>query len=252
MLSKAQIKFVKSLQLKKYRQDHRQFVAETPKLIKELINSNFVINKIYSVENYINGNDSIIGKFSNEKIQIVSEKELSQISGLKSPQEVLVVVDIPKSKVEPGTLKGKHSLVLDNISDPGNLGTIVRTADWFGIENIICSNDCVDIYNPKTIQSTMGSIARVHVFYTDLKQFFSDKSTLPVYGCVLDGESIYEANFKSEGLFLFGNEANGIRNEILPYVTDPITILNSGGGESLNVAIAAGIICSEIAHSHIR
>ncbi|MBL4715267.1 MAG: RNA methyltransferase [Bacteroidia bacterium] len=250
MLSKAQIKFVKSLQLKKYRQEYCQFVAETPKLIKEMLNSDFVVNKIYANENYIDSSAALIRKISEDKIHIVSGKELSQISGLKSPQEVLAVVSIPESNIETSELKGKYSLVLDNISDPGNLGTIIRTADWFGIENIICSNDCVDLYNPKVIQSTMGSFSRVNVCYCDLEQFFCGKLDLPVYACVLDGQSIYKTDFKSEGLLLLGNEANGIRKETLSYGAYPITIPNRGRGESLNVAITAGIICSEISKSN--
>ena len=147
--------------------------------------------------------------------------------------------------LKPVSLKNKFSLVLDGIQDPGNMGTIIRTADWFGITDIICSEDTVDVYNPKVVQATMGSMARVNVHYTDLMPVLST-ADVPIYGALLNGDNIYDTTFGTEGLIVMGNEGNGLRPEVIKLVTKAITIPRFGGAESLNVAIATAIFCSEI------
>jgi TrmH family RNA methyltransferase len=171
--------------------------------------------------------------------------ELQKISGLKNPADAIATVNIPQwAGLNDVNLKNKFSLVLDGVQDPGNMGTIIRTADWFGIANIICSEDSVDAYNPKVVQATMGSLARVNIIYTNLTDFIS-QINLPVYGALLNGENIYTNNFGLEGLIVMGNEGNGIRPGIQQLVTKAVTIPRIGNAESLNVAIATAIFCSE-------
>lgn len=176
----------------------------------------------------------------------ISVTDLEKISSLKTPQEVIVLLKIPQWPVlKHEQLKGKFSLVLDGIQDPGNLGTIIRIADWFGIENIICSDDTVDVYNPKVVQACMGSLSRVKVHYTSLIGLLG-QIKLPIFGALLDGEDIYNTNFGSDGLVVMGNEGNGMRPEIQKLVNKAVTIPRIGGAESLNVAIATALFCSEI------
>lgn len=188
-----------------------------------------------------------MGKLShNIKGVEISTSDLSKISALTTPQQLLALVKIPESKVlTTQMLKGSFTLVLDGIQDPGNIGTIIRTADWFGFKQLICSEDTVDVYNSKVVQATMGSLSRVQVVYTDLRVLLEGCS-LPVFGALLDGKSVYKADFGDEGLIVFGNEGNGIRPEIIKQVTHPLTIPRFGNAESLNVAISAAIFCSEI------
>ncbi|MBA3900722.1 MAG: RNA methyltransferase, partial [Bacteroidetes bacterium] len=167
---------------------------------------------------------------------------------LSTPNEVLVLVHISKNQLNVIKLKGQLSIVLDEIKDPGNLGTIIRIADWFGIKNIICSENSADLYNPKVIQSTMGSFIRIDVFYEDLKLFFeSYKSTVhhTIYGALLEGGDIYRKNLSSEGIILMGNESKGISESLKPFIDEAVSIPSFGGAESLNVSVATAIICSE-------
>ncbi len=184
---------------------------------------------------------------ANIKLFEVNNAELEKISTLKTPQGILALVDIPTDQhLDHQSLKGQFSFVLDNIQDPGNLGAIIRTADWFGIKNIVCSANTVEVYNPKTVQSTMGSLSRVSIYYTKLNQFFST-CNLPVFGALLKGKNIYKTNWGNEGLILMGNEGQGISPELIKKINVSVTIPNFGGAESLNVAIAAAIFCSELA-----
>jgi TrmH family RNA methyltransferase len=148
-------------------------------------------------------------------------------------------------------LNKKFSIVLDGIQDPGNMGTIIRTADWYGIENIICSEDCVEVYNPKVVQATMGSLSRMNVHYVDLEEILAH-TKLPVYGALLDGENIYNTNFGTEGLIVMGNEGKGLTDKVKQLVTRAITIPRGGKAESLNVAIATAIFCSEINRNKLK
>lgn len=182
----------------------------------------------------------------NIKLYEISQTELSKISTLSTPQAFLAIIKIPRSEeLTTKSLKGSFSLALDNIQDPGNLGTIIRTADWFGLKYIICSSDTVDVYNPKVVQASMGSLARVKVIHTDLEGFLKN-TELPIFGALLDGRSVYETNFGNEGILLLGNEGNGINNDLLKLITFPVTIPRFGKAESLNVAISASIFCSEV------
>jgi TrmH family RNA methyltransferase len=243
MLSKSQINLLKSLQHKKFRREHGFFIVEGHKSIAEFIDSPYQIEAIYHTTTF----DSKVLKLS-QKINFceISVTELEKISSLKTPQEVLALIKTPNwPALQHDQLEGKFSLVLDGIQDPGNMGTIIRIADWFGIGDIICSDDTVDAYNPKVVQACMGSLARVKVHYTPLADFLV-KIKLPVFGALLDGENIYDTDFGKEGLVIMGNEGNGLRPEIAKLVNKAITIPRIGKAESLNVAIATALFCSEI------
>jgi TrmH family RNA methyltransferase len=255
MLAKNEIKFINSLKLKKNRDAEGLFVAEGVKIVNDLLHSGMKVKQIYSSRNF----QLSIFNYHIDVIRI-KETELKRISSLNSPNEVLAVCEIPQYSLEPALLSKKLNLVLDTIQDPGNLGTIIRIADWFGIENIICSNETVEVYNPKVIQATMGSISRVKVHYTALPAFMEELKTqspdVRIFGASLDGENLYTAKIVSKGFIVIGNESKGISAELMPYITDKILIpsfaanlpdLKAPGStvESLNAAIATSIICSE-------
>ena len=243
MLPKSQINLLKSLQHKKFRREHGSFLVEGYKSISEFLNSAYQIEAIYHTAAF----SPKVLKLS-QKINLceISVTEIEKISSLNTPQEIIAQVKIPQWLVlRHDQLKGKFSLVLDSIQDPGNLGTIIRIADWFGIENIICSDDTVDAYNPKVVQACMGSLARVKVHSIKLADFLSGIK-LPVFGALLDGDDIYATNFGHEGLVIMGNEGNGISPGIQKSVNKAVTIPRIGQAESLNVAIATALFCSEI------
>lgn len=176
----------------------------------------------------------------------VKNAELDKISTLQTPQGFLALVYIPKNKeLDLKALKNQFTLVLDGVQDPGNMGTIIRTADWFGFKNIICSADCVEVFNPKTVQATMGSLARVNIYEADLPALL-EKNTIPVFGALLDGESIYKTQWGTEGLVILGNEGKGISAEVIKKINKPVTIPRIGEAESLNVAVSAAIFCAEL------
>lgn len=186
---------------------------------------------------------------ANIKLFEVNNAELDKISTLQAPQGVLALVNIPNKPVlSIAELADSFSLVLDGVQDPGNLGTIIRTADWFGFTHVICSASTVEVYNPKTVQATMGSLSRVNVFYEDLQALLT-AATLPVFGAVLNGNSIYNTDWGKEGLVILGNEGQGIRPEIMDLITHPVTIPRIGGAESLNVAVSAAILCADISRN---
>ena len=234
MLSKNQIKFVRSLELKKNRKREHLFVAEGPKVVGDLLRAGFRPHSIFSTSPRQDG-------------QLVTEEELQRISFLQHPQEVLAVFEIPDSEHRPINPNGL-SLALDGIQDPGNLGTIIRIADWFGIDAIYCSPDTADAYNPKVVQATMGSIAHIPIIYGDLVELIS-KAQCPVYGTLLDGNDIYQQAITPNGIIVMGNEGNGISESVRPLVTNRLLIPNFSNSpetaESLNVAIATAITCSE-------
>lgn len=251
MLSKNQIKFVNSLKQKKFIQEHNLFIAEGTKIVSELLSSKIVVRQIYATSDFFRNTtiDKQIERFE------IKATELDRISALSTPNEVLAVCEIPFYEMDSDGLKDKLTLVLDDIKDPGNLGTIIRIADWFGIETVICSSETAYAFNPKVVQATMGSIARIKLQYTNLPEFLevqrsSDKAK--IYGALLDGENIYTKQLSSNGFIVIGNESKGISENVLPFITDKINIpsfshFKSGGGEaeSLNAAIATSIICSE-------
>ncbi|MBA9073775.1 TrmH family RNA methyltransferase [Flavobacterium gossypii] len=237
MVSKNQIKLITSLQQKKFRKEHKLFFAEGKKVIQELIHSNFSLEYLFSTAAVFPG----IGP---KKILTISETELKKISALTTPNDCLAVFKQPESKsINPSGL----IVALDDIRDPGNLGTIIRLCDWFGITELVCSEETADIYNPKVVQATMGSIARVNVNYVNLEKFINE-TQLPVFGTFMDGENIYKSTLPKEGIIIMGNEANGISPQIEKAVKNRLTIPRFGDlqqTESLNVATATAIILSE-------
>lgn len=236
MLSKNEVKYIQSLCHKKQRQQERVFIAEGAKIIEELLASNYVVKKLFVTEKYLLQN-----RFTNAVITEVSTQEMDKISLMDNATDVLAIVE--QKPNEMPAVKGKLNLVLDGIQDPGNFGTIIRIADWYGIENILCSSDTVDLYNNKVIQSTMGSFVRVNVWYGDLKTIFQ-KNLLPVFATVLNGKNLYEQNKIDEGFLIIGNEGKGIREDTLSFVQHSLTIPKRGGAESLNAAVATGILLS--------
>ncbi len=249
MLSKAQISLITSLQHKKFRTQHNLFVVEGIKSVLEFIHSSYKISKIFATAEAA----AKLGKIpQNIKLDELTDAEFNKISGLKNPQGALALVEIPQfDQLKLTNLKGKHSLILDDVQDPGNLGTIIRTAEWFGIENIICSIGTVDAYNPKVVQATMGSLSRIKIHYLDLEEFIL-KNNMPIFGALLNGESIYETNFGDEGFIMMGNEGNGIRESLIPKVDKAVTIPRVGNAESLNVAVATTIFCSELTRQNME
>jgi len=234
MISKSQIRYVKQLEMKKYRQREGAFVAEGPKVVGDLTRSGFQPLAIFATEEWD-------GPCDNR----VSGDELRKLSFLQHPQQVLAVFPIPEADV-PAEASGL-CLALDGVQDPGNLGTIIRLADWFGIDHIFCSPDTADAWNPKVVQATMGSIARVGIVYTNLEQLIGN-CRLPVYSTLLDGEDLYRQELSEEGIIVMGNEGNGISAPIRKLVNRKLLIPTFRTGdtaESLNVAIATAIVCAE-------
>ena len=233
--------------MKKFRTREGVFVAEGPKVVEELM-------EVMRPKRLIATNEWINNKQTDGiEIDIVSEEELARLSFLQHPQQVLAVFPIlsnNQSEDYTKELKGKLTLALDSVQDPGNLGTIIRIADWFGIETIICSHETADVYNPKVVQATMGSIARVKVIYTDLQKTLKHLSeSLPIYGTFLNGDNIYKSNLSNDGVIVMGNEGRGISKEVAKVITNRILIPNYPEGrkcaDSLNVAIATAITCAE-------
>jgi TrmH family RNA methyltransferase len=237
MVSKNQLKLIKSLQQKKYRNEHGLFFVEGFKTVNELLNSNLKLFKLLATKEFV-------GKFLEAEIEEIKEADLKKISALQNPSGVIAIFKIPKPL--PVSLND-WIVVLDDIRDPGNLGTIIRLCDWFGIKNLVCSKTTVDCYNPKVLQATMGSIARVNVVYQELKSYL-EQTTMPIYGTFMDGDSIYQKDFPQAGILILGNEANGISDEIKSSIESRVTIPRFGQQttESLNVATAAAIVLSEI------
>lgn len=239
MISKEKIKHIRSLQRKKHRDIHQQFVIEGAKMIKEAID--------HAPESIIEvyGTSPLPFKLPNSiPFHEINSKELSQLSSLKTPQpQIALCTYLPRPTHRPNFL-----IALDTIQDPGNFGTILRLASWFGVNYIMASKDTVDLYNPKVIQASMGAIFTVNVVYVDLSEELKN-TDLPIYGAVLEGENVYKKELKREGIILMGNEGNGIHQDILPFVSSPITIPKFGHGESLNVAMATAIILSEFIRS---
>lgn len=243
MLSKARIKFIKSLQLKKYRKQEQCFVVEGAKSVQELLRSDFEIEQLLMTEEFIQHNSNILSGFRGEIIE-VKPAELVDLGDYSTNDAALAVVHM-KPNEAPAISKDGFILMLDDIRDPGNLGTIIRTADWYGIKGIVASNETADVYNSKVIQSSMGSFIRVKVFYTDLEKYLSNNS-LPVLGTFLNGENAHAVAFGSAGIIVVGNEANGISKEVERFITKRITIPRFGHAESLNAAIATAVICDNI------
>lgn len=242
MISKNTAKFIKSLQLKKYRKQEQCFLVEGRKSVLEVMESDFNVRLIAGTSDFCSSND-----LSGNEVVQVTEKELSGLGTLKSNNQAIAVVEMKASK--PFTIANdEYVIALDDINDPGNFGTILRIADWYGINKIIASESTADFYNPKVISASKGSFTRVDVFYGNLQEELK-KLKLPVYGALLDGENVHQVRFNSGGVLVMGNEANGISAEVEALITSRVTIPAYGSAESLNVAMATAIICDNIKRS---
>ena len=237
MISKNQIKFIKSLSLKKNRVKAQLFVAEGENIVTELLNSNLEIEHIYATKQF-----SGINRCQKSAITLITNDELLRISNLTSPNNVLAIVKISQKESEKS---GGIKLVLDDVNDPGNLGTIIRMCDWFGVTQLICSNSTVDCYNPKVVQSAMGSLFRLDIKYLNLTTYLANIDT-PVYGAYMNGVDVKGQKFPKQAHLIMGNEANGISESISKYITNKVSVKNIGkNAESLNVAIATSILLHE-------
>ena len=239
MISKNQIKHIRSLHQAKGRKSSRQFIVEGPKAVAEVLHSDFEVLQVFALPGWIENQGHLL-----PQAEQISEKDLHRISNQKQPNQVLAVVQMPEAPTPPDSVE-ELCLVLDTIQDPGNLGTIIRTADWFGIKQVVCSKETADIYNPKVVQSTMGSIGRVQVSYTNLPDWLEQISgKVPVYGTLLNGKNIYASKLQSKALLVIGNESKGISDEVAFYISEGIKIPAYGDSEteSLNAAVATGIV----------
>ena len=246
MVSKNLIKLIHSLELKKFRKESGLFVAEGEKLVFDLIAAGMECVKLIATERYLSSLPALDGV----EVIAADDEELKKASLLRSPQGILALFRQKKSVCDPAVARKELCLALDDVQDPGNLGTIIRIADWFGIENIFCSIGTADVYNPKTVQATMGALARVNVHYLDLPEFLaSQHRSVPVYGTFLSGKNIYEHRLSPTGIIVMGNEGKGIGAECGKHVSEKILIPNFPAGretsESLNVSTATAIVCSE-------
>lgn len=246
MLSKSLAGHIRSLRLKKFRDEHREFVAEGPKITSELAGSQWQVLKVIATEGYLNEAGALFGGKEIEVIP-VKEKELERISNLTTPNKVLCVASYPPGYPSPKIRETPFLIALDGISDPGNFGNIIRTADWFGVEQIVCSSDCVDLFNPKVIQSTMGSFLRVGITYANLVSFLEENADHRVYGAFQNGENIFTAKIQGKSIVVIGSESHGIRSEVEGLIETRISIPpGRDGAESLNAATAASVIMAEI------
>ncbi len=241
MLSNRQIKLIQSLKQKKFRKQEELFVTEGDKIASEILQStSFEIFEIFALKNWINENQLILNNYES-KVFEVSEKELSKISFLTTPNQVLVLIKTPTNK----SRVTDWEIAVEDLQDPGNLGTIIRIADWYGIEKVVLSENSVDVYNPKVVQSTMGSIARVTVEYHPLKAYLKQQEK-PIFAAALGGEPLNSFQFPSNGILLMGNESQGLSDEIKALATKELEIPRFGKAESLNVSVATAIFCHEI------
>ena len=246
MLSKSLQKQISALENKKQRKESGLFVAEGGKTVLDLMAAGLKADKLIATSEWLEQH----GRVSGAEVIEVSNDEMRRISFQQTPQGIMGIFRQPQHKLDTSAPERELCLALDNVQDPGNLGTIIRIADWFGIENIFCSIGTADIYNPKTVQATMGAIGRVKVHYTDLPTLLATiKDKAPLYGTFLDGEDIYQKELKNKGLIIMGNEGNGISKECGAHITERLFIPNYPIGretsESLNVSVATAIICSE-------
>jgi len=239
MLVKQKAKYIQTLGQKKFREQEGAFIAEGPKLVKELLEENATsVIEVFALKDWINDNEKLLER---KEVTAITEAELERISQLTTPNKVLAIVR-QFDKDENIDVKDKITLVLDGIQDPGNLGSIIRIADWFGIEQIVCSNDSADSYNPKVVQATMGSIARVKIFYTDLEEWLAGQKDIRIYAAALEGQDVTTMKKIKEGIIIIGNEARGISEAVLKLANVKLTIPKKGKAESLNAAVAAGIV----------
>jgi RNA methyltransferase, TrmH family len=237
MLSKNELKYIQTLCHKKQRTAERLFIVEGVKLVNELIAAAYPVKAVYATDAWNTASAAI-------PVTRVTEQELAKISSLQTPHQVLAIVH-QQDPIDEPLWVNRLTLVLDGIQDPGNMGTIIRIADWFGIQQIVASEDTVELYNPKVIQATMGSFMRVKIWYRNIELLLQQQQ-VPVYGAVLDGKSVFDIEKPSSGILLIGNESKGIRASLLPMIHHRITIPRIGQAESLNAAVAFGIIAAQL------
>ncbi len=251
MLSKLKIKYIQSLKIKKYRQMYANFIVEGEKMAIELLNDkNIEIELILALETWVLDNPNILKPFFN-KIITISESELKQISNLTTPNKVFIIAKQPKIDLDHSVIENQFSLYLDGIQDPGNMGTIMRIADWFSIPYILCSETSVDIWNPKVVQASMGAFLRVKALEMDFKNIKERFPGLPIFATILRGGNIFEKSFPRRGIIVIGNEGSGISEDIIKQSDFPITIPGGGGAESLNVGVATGIVCAVLINNDL-
>lgn len=243
MLSKTQNKYIRSLALQKFRKAHQSFVIEGEKIAREWLESNWPVEMILAVESWINTGSDLCKQHPEAQVIVVSEQELQQVSNLKEPNKVLLVARLPQQT--PDTNFNNWTIALDAIRDPGNMGTILRIADWFGIGHVVCSSDCTDPFSPKVVQAAMGAHLRVQILETDLTRWLPRQS-LPVLAAVLDGENVFGPGKTDKGILLIGNESSGISETLLAMASRKITIPRIGLAESLNAGVATGILCAAL------
>jgi len=245
MISKTYTKYIQSLHHKKFRDIENAFIAEGSKVVMDLLSSGKIIcSHILGTQAWMKENEPEIRKYFSGPLEVIEEYELEKISALITPNHVLGVFKKPgQTNIK---VKGNITLVLDTIQDPGNLGTIIRIADWFNVSSIICSETCADRYNPKVVQSTMGSLARVELCYTNLTKWLKENKTVPIYAAALNGKNIDQLKGTTEAIIIIGNESKGISGEIMNLANEKITIPKIGLAESLNAAVATGIILSHM------
>ena len=242
-LNKSTVKLIQSLKQQKYRKEHQLFVVEGRKMVDELLRTNMETLCLFATERFLHDYE-----LHDERLEIATEVQMEQMSGQDTPPGILAVVRIP----EPSSINDQNMvLALDGIANPGNMGTIIRTAEWFGIRQIVCSEDCVELWNPKVIQATMGSIFRMPIISMELGRFLKEEQAKgkTIYGALLEGEDIFKKDKWDDGVIVIGSESHGIRADILPFITHPITIPRAEGSltESLNASMAAGIILARVA-----
>jgi TrmH family RNA methyltransferase len=242
MITKNTIKQIASLRQQKFRKELGLFVVEGRKMTEELLRSDFETVGLYATEAFLSDYPAF------DHAEIVNEVQMQQMSGQDTPPGILAVVRIPQQ----GEIKTSSRLVLalDGIANPGNMGTLIRTAEWFGINDIVCSSDCVELWNPKVVQATMGSLFRVKVWETDLPDYLhqAKEQGKAIYGALLEGENLFQMQARPEGILVIGSESHGIRKDVLPFITHPVTIPRTGGSvtESLNAAMAGAILMAEM------
>jgi TrmH family RNA methyltransferase len=237
MVTKSELKYIQSLSDKKVRLESGCFIAEGVKLVGEMIAAGYPLKAVYALDSWVSPDATL-------EVTRIEAFELEKMRLLQTPNQVLAVARMPQN-TNPIELAGQLTIVLDGIQDPGNLGTIIRTADWFGIPQIVASEDTVDVYNPKVIGASMGSFMRVQVHYKNLAAWMPTVK-LPVYGALLEGENIFTTKAPNGGVLVIGSEGKGIRENVIDFVTHPVTIPKTGGAESLNAGIAAGIIIAQL------
>lgn len=247
MLTNNKIKLIKSLDRKVNRTQNGVFIVEGEKMVDELLNSSFIVDEIFCLTDYAEPRQAILSKHN---VSVIDTGQLNKISHLKTPNKALALVKTANQNFDAAILKNQLCIALDNIQDPGNLGTIIRTASWFGISSILCSQNTVDVYNPKVVQSTMGALFNVNVFYVDLYNQLNKLKTLglPVYATSLTGNNVYNCNLTANGIIVMGNESGGVNSGIQNIVNQNLFIpkySNAQNTESLNVSMATALICAE-------